>query len=251
MPHMIRRIQSYARAQRNASLFGLRYTRARDFKLPTSIVLGGDRIEIRHLGSAGTRADFFVCLIYDHYRIRELSGRGLKTIVDVGANQGLFALAARAHSPNAQIFCYEPNQRLEEVLRHNCKLSKASVFFEAVGKSGGVCRLTIAAESNQSTTEPLSEGEVGVPQVALSDVVARAGGEVSLLKLDCEGAEWDILKADAIDGVKALAMEYHLWKSLSLTHEDAVQRVKGLGFIPIHIAHGASIGNIVAVRADT
>lgn len=242
------RARSYLRARRNARLFGLKYHRARDFKLPNEIIIDGKRVSIQHLGTPGTRADFFVCLIYDNYKLRNLSQRRLKSIVDIGANQGFFSLAARAFNPNATIFCYEPNDRLAEVLHHNCSLSRANVYFEAVGSTRGTCRLKLSSESNQTTTELLSEGFEGVPQVSLHDVVSRAGGEISLLKLDCEGAEWDIMESNAMSFVNAISMEYHLGKSSSLSHEDAVQRVQNLGFAPVHVSRGKSTGDIVAVR---
>lgn len=249
MINLISRIKNLVRARQNAKLFGLKYNRARDFALPSEMYIAGRKHEVRHLNTHGTRADFFVCLIYDDYRLRELSRRGLKSIVDIGANQGFFTLAARAHNHRAEIHCYEPNRRLADILNHNCAVSRTAVFYEAVGKSQGICRLSFSEESNQTTSETIDdEDKNSIPQVPLSKVVERAGGAVSLLKLDCEGAEWDILKSDAMQSVQALTMEYHLTELRPFSHQDALDLVKRTGLTPLHVSKGMNTGTIVAVR---
>jgi FkbM family methyltransferase len=242
------RVKNSIHAISNARRFGLSYRRARDFTMPDSLRLLGKEVGIKHLDSPGTRSDFFVCLIYDRYKLKELSRVGLPIIVDVGANQGFFALAARAHNPTARIMCYEPNAQLEEILRHNCSVSGAEPVLEAVGRQRGFCRLNLQHESNLTTTEPISEGETGVPVSTLSDVVERAGGQISLLKLDCEGAEWEILESDAVAHVNAISMEYHLGKSSSASHKSVPHFMKRLGFSVLHFAPGDGTGDVVAVR---
>jgi hypothetical protein len=51
-----------------------------------------------------------------------------------------------------------------------------------------------------------------VPAVTLECVVARASGRIGVLKMDCEGAEAEILEAagPALDAVDFLVAEYHV-----------------------------------------
>ena len=57
--------------------------------------------------------------------------------------------------------------------------------------------------------------------IAFDTAVERIGGDVGLLKLDCEGAEWGILEnSKAIDSVAVLTMEYHLWARAGSTRQD-------------------------------
>ena len=54
-------------------------------------------------------------------------------------------------------------------------------------------------------------------------------GEVDLVKLDCEGAEWEILEDDAAwRSVRNLAMEFHLWAGYTV--EELRSRITQLGF---------------------
>jgi hypothetical protein len=48
--------------------------------------------------------------------------------------------------------------------------------------------------------------------VSFSDAIEHVTGDVSLLKIDCEGAEYDIVKSsppDAWQRVKRIVVEYH------------------------------------------
>jgi hypothetical protein len=55
------------------------------------------------------------------------------------------------------------------------------------------------------------------------------GGALDLLKLDCEGAEWDIFKdVEALRQVRLIRMEYHLTDGRSL--DDLTIHAKRLGF---------------------
>ena len=53
--------------------------------------------------------------------------------------------------------------------------------------------------------------KVAIPQFSIADAIARMGGKTDILKLDCEGTEWEILKDIAsLKKVKAITLEYHL-----------------------------------------
>ena len=50
-----------------------------------------------------------------------------------------------------------------------------------------------------------------IPIVSFSTVVDRIGGRIDLLKLDCEGGEWDIFQIpEPFQKVAEIRMEYHL-----------------------------------------
>jgi hypothetical protein len=68
-------------------------------------------------------------------------------------------------------------------------------------------------------------------------------GSVDLLKMDCEGAEWDIFKQrEPWQKVRHLAMEYHLdlGNSQNATIETVDRTLRELGFTKVTINQTAN-----------
>ncbi|WP_395750202.1 FkbM family methyltransferase [Prosthecobacter sp.] len=163
------------------------------------------------MGDHGTKEDFFSCFVDDVYGLTKLAPQP-RTILDIGANVGFFSLAARGIFPEAQIHAYEPNPRVLDALHANSLAGGFQFYPEAVGAAAGWVSMIDQSDSNQAQTSALgSADQGGIAQVDLATAIERLGGQVDLLKMDCEGAEWDIFKAvDAWHGVRELRMEYHL-----------------------------------------
>jgi len=128
-------------------------------------------------------------------------------MVDVGANRGLCTLvAARTVGKAGRVHCFEPNPRthaqLEEHLQLN-DLSNVRAVRAACWSSKGVANFYDHGqdESELSSMRPGNLGlqptaEYQVPTVRLDEEVT---GLVDVIKIDAEGAEWEILRgADAI-----------------------------------------------------
>lgn len=134
-------------------------------------------------------------------------------ILDIGANVGAFAIAARSHFPHATIHCYEPNRGLEEYLKLQAFGVQAKYYLEAVGCEEG------SFGSDERQNEVLQSDSVtvmdftkpgNIKTIPLSAAIERIGGYVDILKLDCEGSEWVILKdREALKKVRYLTMEFH------------------------------------------
>jgi FkbM family methyltransferase len=140
-------------------------------------------------------------------------------IVDIGANIGAFTLDAATRYPAALIHAYEPDPDTCDTLRRNVKenglSSRVRIWNEAVAGVAGTLRLW-QGEGSVFTSAYLdaSGSRVfrDVPAVTLECVVARASGRIGVLKMDCEGAEAEILEAagPALDAVDFLVAEYHV-----------------------------------------
>ena len=134
--------------------------------------------------------------------LRRLARPGT-TAVDAGANVGLFTVPlALAVGSEGRVLAFEPAPetvvRLHENLRRN-GLGNVSVFEAALGGERGAATLLLADDSayNSTATTPTAADSVvvEVPVVRLDDVWAEAGRpEVSVLKIDVEGAELDVLE---------------------------------------------------------
>ncbi|MEO7049193.1 MAG: hypothetical protein ABI091_28065, partial [Ferruginibacter sp.] len=71
-----------------------------------------------------------------------------------------------------------------------------------------------------------------------------------ILKLDCEGAEWDLFEDEvAWQKIRGLTMEYHLWAREGSCYEDIELKLAKLNFkIISHIELNDSYGLVTAVN---
>jgi FkbM family methyltransferase len=154
----------------------------------------------------------------------------VQAVIDIGANQGLFTIAARKRFPSAAVHSYEPNPGIQREFSINCMQAGAEPFAKAVMQSAG--HVSILECDSDLHTRTKIEPVGAIPAVSLSEAISRIGGIVDVLKLDCEGAEWSIFEdASAWQFVKALTMEYHLWARPGSKFSDIERILFGLGFV--------------------
>src|SRR5213595_2159342 len=100
---MMRRERTWLRRRMNSLRFGVPFQRSRDARLPASIRLKGRNIQVHAPREAGVDADFVTIFLDDCYGLLDLALPERANIVDVGANIGLFSIAARLRFPDAVI----------------------------------------------------------------------------------------------------------------------------------------------------
>jgi FkbM family methyltransferase len=119
------------------------------------------------------------------------------TVWDIGANVGLFTLAAaRAAGPAGRVVAFEPFPDNVAALKRHLHLNAVTnveVVEAAVGREAGRARM--AAGDSLSEARLAADGAVEVPVVSL-DGWAGAGraDPPSVVKIDVEGAEFDVLR---------------------------------------------------------
>jgi FkbM family methyltransferase len=155
-------------------------------------------------------------------------------VVDVGANVGAFAMLAA--SRGGLVEAYEPHPETFRFLERNTTHWGVTCRQAAVVASdAGTVPLWVhpAADTRHSTLEGgfvdgWERGErVDVPAVSLADTI---GDGCDLLKLDCEGAEFELLletPEDALRRVRRLVAEYH---APAGDPEALRERLRRLGF---------------------
>lgn len=229
----------------NAVRFGFVFTRARWFKMPRTIRAAGRRVPLHYPTDHGAESDFFACFIRNDYGLGQQLPE-VRTILDIGANVGFFSMAARGHYPHAVIHAYEPNPRVLSFLTANTSPLGIDVHAEAVGSRSGFVQILDSGSSNQARTNMAETGSIA--QIGLDTAIDRIGGTVDLLKLDCEGAEWDLFKLrEAWTRVRNLRMEYHLFRGETVEQVD--RTLRSIGFEPIHWERDAGFGMVWARRA--
>ncbi len=212
--------------QIRAKKLGIKFNRVASFQLPDNLLVQGKRHQVNVPSEKGMDGEFIEVLLDDCYGVEQLS-KSLKTIIDIGANVGLFPIAARNRFPQAVIHAYEANPNLENYLKHQSQIANFTYFMEAVGAEDGRVVLDIREVSGKTRSTVSESGDV--PMVSFRRAIERIGGSVDLAKVDCEGAEWLLFEdQDTWQFVQNLSLEYHLWSGH--THAETRQVIENLGF---------------------
>ena len=151
-------------------------------------------------------------------------------IIDCGANIGLSTLYLKRRHADARIIAFEPDRLNFKLLNTNVQafgLNGVEVRQQAVWKEaailsfkgGGTLASTIAAAGGDDTYE--------VSAVKLSDFILEP---VALLKIDIEGAEYEVLKEvePKLSLVSRIFLEYHS------TFEDEYKLLELLDMVHRH-----------------
>ena len=241
---VVRLLQRKIRARR----LGINFDRVAGFNLPASAIVRGRRRSLSLPVEKGMDGEFIEVLLDDCYGVEQLS-ESLMKIIDIGANVGLFPIAARNRFPQAVIHAYEANPNLEKYLKHQSQIASFEYFMEAVGAQDGKVVLDIREVSGKTRSSVSESGDI--PMVSFRRAIERIGGQVDLAKVDCEGAEWLLFQdTDTWQLVQNLSLEYHLWSGH--THAETRQVIESLGFkVKQQIPTDKWYGLILASRSSS
>ena len=121
---------------------------------------------------------------------RRLAACATGAILDVGANTGIYALAARAVNPTSTITAFEPLRRVADRIRKNVQLNQFSIAIDAraVSDKTGTVMIHDGDGDNVYSASieqafPGCDRSYEVPTIALDD---EPSTPVSLIKIDVE-----------------------------------------------------------------
>lgn len=153
-------------------------------------------------------------VINDAYGLKRF--KYLDNIVDVGANIGVFSLHAATLFPNAKILAYEPFNTSKSLLKKN--ITKLNVDLNPYAVGAVTKKVNLNYESDLSAVHIYSNGDsTGESQecemLSLDDVAAKLESSIGLLKLDCEGSEYEIMQTSSFEKVSYIVGELHTCQS--------------------------------------
>jgi FkbM family methyltransferase len=200
------------------------------------------------------------CLDRDYERALSRLGEDWK-IMDIGAGLGDFSIHAACGHPQRAVAAFEPFAESHRLLQENLVLNgirNVQAFPLAVGaRSGPMLLETATGIAVQHSTA--QAGDTGpaealrVEGITLAEALRVAGFDrCDLLKVDCEGGEYDIFQtatADVFDRIDRIVMEYHD-DCTPHTHTELVDVLGKHGFA-IHLRENPvhrRLGFLTAVR---
>jgi FkbM family methyltransferase len=220
------RLVTLLRRSLTAARFGFVFLGTTKTRFPKTVTLFGEQRILTTPNDCGYLNDVINIWLDDEYGLRKCS-RPPRTIVDIGANIGLFSLWARHCFPDAVIHAYEPNSRVIPYTRSNLSGTRVKVFQEGVGAQQGNATMLDDRDSRMASTTASADGDVTI--TSLANVIERIGGSVDLIKFDCEGAEWEILTdRPSLKKVAVIRMEYHLGGRASIA--DFTECIENVDF---------------------
>jgi FkbM family methyltransferase len=160
------------------------------------------------------------------------------TVLDLGANIGCFSILAAAQNERLQIRSYEPgapNIRMFELnrLANPALARRIDVHAEAVGGTDGVAQWHFDEENPGGSSLYGPGAGATVPVRSLADIVSGIRGELAFVKIDIEGAEYELVRATPAavwDQIPALSIEVHRDPEQRQTKSGLLERFRELGF---------------------
>jgi len=160
-------------------------------------------------------AETFVGLQYD---VPGVAWSSLRAVVDIGANIGASALWFAIKAPQARVVAVEPGSAALRLLRDNIRRNGLDARIEVKPIAlGGAPGFGMLQDGEATVNARVEMTEQPGPETLAVDTLDRLLDEsgvhaVDVLKLDCEGAEFDILMAasDALlKRIDVIVGEYH------------------------------------------
>lgn len=140
-------------------------------------------------------------------------------VIDIGANIGAFSLYAMFNGAG-KVFSFEPNKEAFEILTKNIKENGLgdSIIpnnLAVSGKDNETVRISIYSNPNNvvNNDNNVDDKTVEVKTISLQTIIESNNlDDVGLIKMDCEGAEYEIVEAakdDTYGKIKNIRFEYH------------------------------------------
>lgn len=151
----------------------------------------------------------------DYKALEEIIKNAKDPIIDVGAHIGVFAVYIRTLNDKVKIFAYEPGNENFKALKENLKLNhlEKNIIAKnlAVAGTEGVKPFYLSQDSHNHSLINKSENIQKAQAVTLPKILGKIDN-CYLIKMDCEGAEFEILKSmEPADfkKIKNIYIEYH------------------------------------------
>ncbi len=186
-------------------------------------------------------------------------------VIDLGANIGVFTVYATSSARNVRVYAYEPFPAFWALLKENVRLNRREgtvhCFNSAVATETGTRDLYLSGgnfffPTLMGGTNNDNHERVTVCCTTLAEIMESNHLEhVDLLKMDCEGAEYEILyptPPSYLKRIDQIRMEFHNLDSHE-RHVDGLRRFfTRSGFLVTHLRPiSETNGTLWAERENT
>lgn len=195
-------------------------------------LVSGERLVIRRepAGDFGVAYEIFVLELYR--APHPLDVQSVRRIVDVGANVGYSLSYLARRYPAAHIDAFEPHPDHCVQIARNLKVNRLepriTLHPVAAGVRPGSAWLVDDGTASYVATN-CGQGRIPIAVADFFEVVG--GAPIDLLKMDCEGGEYDILMSSRFEqlDVRVLTLEWHATQERPFADREIGERLESLG----------------------
>jgi len=185
-----------------------RYYRANQIPYTCDYHVNGYKVNI---SGPDTLVMLIGIVLNDTYGLKQFQNLG--NIVDIGANIGIFSIHAATLFPQAKIIAYEPCSETFANLKKNVNPFNIQVYPYAVGQQSGKVHLSVEGDLTACYVTQNSSSSINSSQmcdmISFEGIVDQMGRKIELLKLDCEGSEYEIMQSPSFNCVQYVVGEFH------------------------------------------
>jgi FkbM family methyltransferase len=132
-------------------------------------------------------------------------------VIDCGSNIGLSIIYIKQLCPSATVIGFEPDEKNYDLLQKNLQslqLTDVILHKAAVWTENKLLQFTVTGTMGSSISSTATAKTIPVEGIRLKDLLIK---KVDFLKIDIEGAEYDVLKdiESELKFVQNLFIEYH------------------------------------------
>jgi FkbM family methyltransferase len=177
------------------------------------------------------------------------------TVIDIGAHGGYFTLYLSQLFPEAEIFCFEPIESNYQLLLENLKINdrkNVRPFHLAVTDKAKTAKIFLSDDDAAHNLYDESSKFEEIKTISLQEIMDKNKIEsCGLLKLDCEGAEYEILNSfplDYFNKIKRIILEYHIRNRNEF--ETLKDILKKMNYVVTDTPTSEKLGIILAEKND-
>ena len=178
-------------------------------------------------------------------------------VIDIGAHIGIFSLYASQFCTNGKIFCYEPSSENYELLENNIITNKIKNIFSnniAISGKSEIITFYINPDNTAHSIFDTTSKSIQIQSRTLQNIFDFNKLEIcDYLKLDCEGAEYEIIESlpsEYFKKIKQIYIEYHFSDEKYDLLDNMIKKLEQLSFNLIVEPLEKGMGSIYAKNKD-
>ena len=178
-------------------------------------------------------------------------------IIDIGSHIGMFSLYASQYCSNGKIFSYEPSIKNFKLLKENVidnNLKNIITNNLAVSNKNDHVNFYISSDNTAHSIHGTTEKSIQVKSITLKTIFdINKLDTCNFLKLDCEGAEYEIIESlpnEYFKKIKQIFIEYHFSETKNIELKNMIHKLENLSFKIIQESLEQGMGSIYATNKE-